>query len=141
MASAPTKPKERERLLDWPRSIEAAIRELGAASEVAWLDSSEPGRARGVFAIDPIGILTFQPGEGAKFDSNLGQRRSADAWSLWRALTRELPLEQTCPNWIGYIGYEMARTLERNRVQAGQDSPLPWLRMALFDCAVSLDER
>lgn len=134
-------PELREQPLEWPRSIEAVVQELGAASEIAWLDSSDEGWLRGAVAVDPVGVLTFRPAEGARFASNHGERRGSDVWALWRSITRELGIDSTHSRWIGYVGYEMARTLERNRIQLAQETSLPWLRMGLFDHAVTLDER
>src|SRR5262245_32337161 len=86
-------------------------------------------------------MLSFRAGDDAKFESCKAEVRSPNPWSLWRAITRDLPRDSSHllgPGWIGFIGYEMARTLERNRSPLVGDPPLPWLRMALFDRVVVL---
>jgi para-aminobenzoate synthetase component 1 len=129
------------RALAVPRSLEAAVSALAADTESAWLDSSSNASIGSAVAFDPVGVLTFSPESGAVFESPRGLRRSADPWTLWREITRELPAiesEPFGPGWIGYVGYDMARTLERNRVPPAGRSPLPWLRMALYDRVIVL---
>jgi para-aminobenzoate synthetase component 1 len=43
------------------------------------------------------------------------------------------------PGWIGYIGFEMARQLERLPASHREDLGLPLMRMALFDRGILLD--
>lgn len=129
------------RELAWPRSIDALVAGLAAEGELAWLDSSGEHDSAGAVAIDPVGILTYEPTGGARFRSAGDERRGPDAWSLWREVSFKLPTipSHLCgPGWIGYVGYEMARTLERNRVRLIGRSAIPWLRMALYDRIVVL---
>lgn len=43
------------------------------------------------------------------------------------------------PGWVGYVGFEMARQLERLPASRHEDLGLPLLRMALFDRGVVFD--
>ena len=66
------------------------------------------------------------------------------AWQLWRrAISRfpKLPAlpQGLSPGWVGYVGFEMARQLERLPASHREDLGLPLLRLALFDRAVLLD--
>ncbi|MCK4342276.1 MAG: anthranilate synthase component I family protein, partial [Phycisphaerae bacterium] len=68
----------------------------------------------------------------------------AGGWTLWRRVQQSLPrLAPTpwslSPGWVGYVGFEMARQLERLPATRHEDLGMPLLRMALFDRGIVLD--
>jgi len=143
----------------WPEDLPAAVAEWAAGSELAWLDSPADvcrfaRHAEWSFlAIRPIGTLEQFDGAPARLWVD-GSVRDADAngWQLWRRTLTRLPtlveaaglspLSEQCPfslGWVGYVGFEMARQLERLPASHTEDLGLPLLRMALFDRAIILD--
>lgn len=72
-------------------------------------------------------------------------RRALSATTYPRAAIRAwlaaagLPAHAPVPGWIGYLGYELVRQLERLPQQRSDDFGLPLMRLALFDSGVVLD--
>jgi para-aminobenzoate synthetase component I len=117
-----------------PIDIAEAFRDLPG---LALLESARPARnARWSFlTADPVAVLET-PSSGA------------DPFAAARALRARLdagfPGEPgVAPPFIGglvgYVGYDVARHLERLPVLAADDQPLPALRLALHDWAIAWD--
>lgn len=135
----------------WPREVAVAVRTFAGSGELAWLDSAmtddlETSPARySLICRDPIAVLEQFDRSPAKLvvDGNV-IARDANGWDLWRSARKRLP---SCPpatwgvspGWVGYIGFEMARLLERLPSSHQEDLGLPLLRMALFDRGIVLD--
>lgn len=141
------------REVTWPRDAASASAALAADGELAWLDSASAealaasGACHSLVCCDPLAVLEQFDGDPA-VSSVRGRvtERHADGWELWRRAHRSLPscAATPCrlaPGWVGYVGFEMARQLERLPASHREDLGLPILRMALFDRGVVLDHR
>ncbi|MBS3733873.1 MAG: aminodeoxychorismate synthase component I [Phycisphaerae bacterium] len=127
----------------------ALLRRLAGEPEPAALDSSAPDlrdERYSVLAAAPIRTLTCR--EGVLTDGD-GARlaEGADAFAaLERAFAsvravRPAGAGPYLPGWIGYVGYEMARCIERLPGRARRDTALPDLRLALYDAVAVHDAR
>jgi para-aminobenzoate synthetase component 1 len=128
----------------WPCDIVAAAHSFRDRADFAWLEGSTAGGGHCVLAADPIAVLEQRPAQDAVFrarDQVVDSDRSF--WRLWRRIHRRLPQlapsEAPAPGWVGYVGYEAARQLERLPATTRDDLGLPLARLALFDQAVVLD--
>jgi len=130
----------------WPLDAAAAVARYAGAAEVAWLDGETAGtRAASLVCCRPQAVLEQFEGQPARLRVD-GRVRDEDAsgWRLWRrwqdrlglAAETTLPLS---PGWVGHVGFEMARLLERLPASRHEDTGLPLLRMALYDCGIVLD--
>jgi len=120
-----------------------------ADSEVAWLDAATEPAAGGarysMFCTRPVAVLEQYEQEPAYLLVG-GQAVAADCngWDLWRRVNELLPVAGEAPTgltpgWVGYIGFEMARLLERLPATRHEDLGLPLMRLALFDRGLVLD--
>lgn len=137
----------------FPADASAAVRAYAAGDEFAWLDSSaaiaaHPMHARySLICARPIArIEQFERAEAALRVRARIVQRNASAWRLWRDLRAKTPMVAPAatgiaPGWVGYIGFEMARLLERLPATQREDLGLPLMRMALYDRGVVLDHR
>jgi para-aminobenzoate synthetase component 1 len=134
----------------WPADVMAAVAALAAGSEVAWLDSADtgqPGREQqhSMICAAPVMVLEqFERREATLCAGGCVLARDSNGWELWRRASQGLPamgLFSTglAPGWVGYIGFEMARLLERLPASHHEELGLPLVRLALFDRAVVLD--
>jgi len=144
----------------WPADVAGSVAAL-AADELAWLDSATAcapvARPKGgtpgggpfsLIAADPIARIEQFDGRPAELRV-CGRTVAVDAngWRLWRCVFDQVPrlppppLAATAPvpGWIGYVGFEMGRQLERLPCAHTFDLGLPLMRMALFDRAIVLD--
>ena len=141
------------REIDWPTSPAGAAAALAQSGELAWLDSAADvaryprGAWYSMFCTRPVACVEQFEGRPATLAVR-GQVRSSDAsgWRLWRRAVESLPnlepLEAGLgPGWVGYVGFEMARQLERLPASHHEDRGLPLLRMSLFDRAFILDHQ
>ena len=67
-----------------------------------------------------------------------------DGWCLWQRVVEQIgtwPSGPTDlgPGWVGYVGFEQARYLERLPATHRFDLGLPLMRLALFDRVIVLD--
>jgi para-aminobenzoate synthetase component 1 len=137
----------------WPRDTAAAAAALAGEGELAWLDSANADEAEAsrasysLICCDPVAVLEQHDGSPAEL-SMRGQvvGRDASGWTLWREAHRQIPRSPSsawdvCPGWVGYVGFEMARQLERLPGSHREDLGLPLLRLGLFDRGIVLDHR
>ncbi|MBI5864402.1 MAG: chorismate-binding protein [Planctomycetes bacterium] len=135
--------------LPWRGDFGAVAAALSSSREIAWLDSGglAPCGSDGgcsLLAVDPLAVITQHDQSRATARIGAGEHSGPDAWRLWRDALRRMPRlpPAPCPlapGWIGYIGFEMGRLLERIREPLCGSTPLPWMRMALFDRAIVCD--
>jgi para-aminobenzoate synthetase component 1 len=137
----------------WPADPAAAATAYAGTGEFAWLDSAAgddlrtPPARYSMFCGAPVARLEQHDGRRAEF--SIGPRlvaTDASAWRLWRRALQRLPLwPLTCwrlsPGWVGYVGFEMARKLEKLPASHGEDLGLPLLRLALYDRGIVLDHQ
>ena len=139
--------------VSWPRDVAAAVGAFADGRELAWLDSAmsadlqtSPARYS-LICRDPIALLQQHDEAPAQLSFN-GRRvaTAASGWDLWRDALQRLPRWAPLrwglsPGWIGYVGFEMARWLERLPSSHREDLGLPLLRMGLYDRGVILDHQ
>ena len=135
----------------WPRDAAAAAGVLAGNDELAWLDSASadglevPHGRYSLVCCAPLAVLEQFDGCPAEL-SLAGEvvARKASGWVLWREARSRIPTcpvaaWEICPGWVGYVGFEMARQLERLPSSRREDLGLPLLRMGLFDRGIVLD--
>jgi para-aminobenzoate synthetase component 1 len=131
----------------WPADIAAALAAFAGGAELAWLDSCAAEAAPCCSLVCARPRLWIEQFEGQRATlRGVGQepRMSADGWRMWRGVWQDLAqLPQLPwsigPGWVGYIGFEMARYLERLPGSRREDLGLPLMRLALFERGVVLD--
>jgi para-aminobenzoate synthetase component 1 len=135
----------------WPRNTLAAANDFSSHAELAWLDSVAGGPLRttdsrfSLICARPCAILEQLDGQPARLlVQGRCQASEPDGWRLWRRVLNELPACETAPwrlspGWVGYVGFEMARHLERLPASHAPDHDLPLMRLGLFDRAIVLD--
>ena len=132
----------------WPANPPAAVHAFGGEHELAWLDSADSGAGGSRFGFvgaRPIALVEQFEDQAARLVA--GGRtleRHANGWHLWRAVHRRLPTLPPsrfglAPGWVGYLGFESARQLERLPATRRDDFGLPTMRLALYDRGVVLD--
>ncbi|MFQ5807728.1 MAG: hypothetical protein ACE5I3_14880, partial [Phycisphaerae bacterium] len=137
--------------VSWPREMAAAVREFADTGELAWLDSAvtddlQTAPARySLVCRDPVALLEEIDGARAEF-LVAGKIVATDTngWELWRRVLRRTACWPPAtwgisPGWVGYVGFEMARHLERLPSSHREDLGLPLLRMELYDRGIVLD--
>ena len=141
--------------VDWPRHVEAAVSAFCQGHICVWLDSAAPDADSSIatpgnysmICLDPVGTIEQCKRGPARFFTERGEVAKDDnGWTLWKTIHRRLPtLHRSdfslAPGWAGYVGFEMARFLERLPQTAPYDLDLPLLRMMLFDRGIVLDHR
>lgn len=129
----------------WPDDLIGAAGGFCAGGEIAWLDSATDAGRYSLLGTRPRAVLEQIDGEPAKFlIDGVVTDRDASGWRLWRLVGDKLPCLPTLPwnlspGWVGYIGFEMARQLERLPASRREDLGVPLLRLALFDRGIVLD--
>ena len=135
----------------WPYDLPAAVRTFAGSGEMAWLDSgtnalSMPTGARfSMVCTNPLARLEqFDGGMATLTADQRCLTEDNNGWRLWRDAHRRLPMLPLSeyflsPGWIGYVGFEMARQLERLPGTHHEDLGLPLMRLALFDRGIVLD--
>ncbi len=151
----------------YPREIVPAVAAFARGEELAWLDSgaARPEEATGgrysLICTRPAAVVEQFAGRGAAGVTAapalfaVGGKpadRDASGWRLWRQAAAEFGIADhpgrerddsearpPAPGWIGYLGFEMARQLERLPASHVDDLGMPLMRMALFDRGVLLD--
>ncbi|MCA9245113.1 MAG: anthranilate synthase component I family protein [Phycisphaerales bacterium] len=135
------------RSVPWPENILAAVRAYAAAGEVAWLDTAATGADCGVslIGIDPVAVLEQHVGSPAALRiPGRGVKHDASAWRLWQSAVGRTPPHgplkwRLGPGWVGYLGYEMSRQLERLPTAHLHTLTLPLCRLWLFDVVIVFD--
>lgn len=98
-----------------------------------------------MFCTRPCAVLEQFDGAPAAFRvAHALVDRDENGWHLWQRVSSRLqrlpPLPwDLSPGWVGYVGFEMARQLERLPASHREDLGLPLLRLALFDRGIVLD--
>lgn len=137
----------------WPDDGAAAVAAYAGGHELAWLDSTADvarhprGGRYSLICARPAAVLEQFDGKPADLRTINGPRQTDnDGWRLWRraldAVQRapRLPAGLS-PGWVGYVGFEMARHLERLPASHREDLGLPLMRLALYDRGILLDHR
>lgn len=136
-------------VLPGPGGAGRLLQALAEEPSPAILDSSalEPRFGRySLFACRPLRILEVRDGD--LLDET--GRTLAVGRKIWPALDEEfsqirLTRKESdtsvpyAPGWIGYVGYEMGRHIERLPSRAPHDTPLPDLHLALYDALLIYD--
>ena len=135
----------------WPVDLPAAAEAFAAGGELAWLDSAadvvvrSEGAGCSLLCVAPRLVLEQFDGHAATLSvRGVRLEEHEDAWRLWRRTCGRLPAlsplpQGLSPGWVGYIGFEMARQLERLPASHHEDLGLPLLRLALFDRGILLN--
>ena len=97
----------------------------------------------GIFACMPLEVLVLR--DGVLTDSR--GRRLAEGRDAWRSLEAAFACVRAerpagaayAPGWIGYVGYEVGRLVERLPGRAARDTVLPDLRLAFHDAVLVHD--
>lgn len=130
----------------WPVSIAAAVRRFANEDELAWLDGVAGGPPTySLICTRPVATIEQYEGQPARLAT--GGRTVAEdesAWRLWRAAQRRLPRRSRLawavgPGSVGYLGFELARQLERLPARRHEDLGLPLVRLGLYDRAIVID--
>ena len=136
--------------IDLPLAPGALLGPLAGQKDAAILESTalheEYGRYS-VIACRPIEVLTLRDGV---LSDRTGRALTAegDVHAIWAALEAAfaaVALSHTppdvgyLPGWIGYVGYEVGRHVERLPGRAGRDTHLPDLRLAFYDALLVYD--
>ena len=139
--------------VSWPKDAAAIVSALASDGETAWLDSAasrDPASQDARYSLicrDPIGVLEQYEGEAARFVVQGREIATGrNGWDLWGAVHRSIPRTSRLdlglsPGWVGYVGFEMSRQLERLPGTNRNDMGLPALRMGLYDRGVVLDHQ
>lgn len=136
------------RSVRWPTDLDAAVHAFAPNDEVAWLDSGThavAGAGHSFIAARPLAVLEQWDRDCARFrQPGRADVTAASAWALWRRRHRQLRVRPTLPwrvgpGWIGYVGFELARQLERLPTSHAADLGLPLLHLGLYDRGIVLD--
>jgi len=135
----------------WPVDTPSAAASFAGTGEIAWLDSAADiaryphGSRYSLLCARPIAVLEQHDRQVAQLVCG-GAPIATDVsgWRLWRRVHARLPslpalAADVSPGWVGYVGFEMVRQLERLPASHAEDLGLPLLRLALYDCGVVLD--
>ncbi len=135
-------------LLDIRVEPEALLEALFAEEEPAILESSATHPDFGrytIFAVRPVEVLTLREGILVNRRGNVLAKGATEFWpALERAFGSVSINKADCPapyvpGWIGYVGYEVGRLVERLPGRARRDTPLPDLRLAFYDAILVYD--
>jgi len=121
---------------------------LAAQPNPVLLDSTAFDETNGRFAVAacrPLDVLTLQDGVlHSRQHGLLADRDNSAIWAAFDACfesTRTEPDRQVpyAPGWIGYLGYELGRHIERLPGHAANDTALPDVRLAFYDSVAVFD--
>ena len=122
---------------DLCRQVDPALLESSALHE-------QYGRYS-VLACRPLETLTLREGVLTDRAGRVLAEGSTDVWAvLEEAMTPSCDAPRPAgagyvPGWIGYVGYEVGRHVERLPERALRDTRLPDLRMAFYDAVLVYD--
>jgi len=121
---------------------------LAPDDEPALLDSSARHPIYGrysILACRPLEVLTLRDGVLRDRDRRMIAAGAGQVWAeLGKALGPVAPAADDeslpyAPGWIGYVGYEIGRIIERLPGRAVSDTSLPDLRLAFYDAILVCD--
>jgi para-aminobenzoate synthetase component 1 len=137
--------------VDAPPPDEDFLCNLARLESPAALESTslDPDWGRhSIYAACPLEVLTLRDGVLTDAAGNvLAEPGDAPSADLWRVLAETVQAVRApsvdglsyAPGWIGYIGYEIGRTIEKLPCRAPRDTALPDLRLALYDAVLVYD--
>jgi len=134
--------------VDLPCRPGALLEALDSRDNPVMLDSSALHDTYGrhsIAACNPSEVLTLKDGVLADRCGNTLARDDSDA--IWAVISDALgavsaepePGATYAPGWIGYIGYEVGRHVERLPGKAKRDTSLPDMRLAFYDSILQYD--
>lgn len=119
---------------------------LAPDDEPALLDSSatHPSYGRyGILACRPLDVLTLREGVLRNRTGGVLASGAEDVWAelgkAMRPVATTAPQCPYAPGWIGYVGYEVGRLVERLPGRSASDTDLPDLRLAFYDAILLCD--
>jgi len=121
---------------------------LSPDDEPALLDSSAPHPIYGrcsILACRPLEVLTLRDGVLRDRAQRIIASGAEEVWAkLGKALRPVAPAAADAslpyaPGWIGYVGYEVGRIIERLPGRAVSDTHLPDLHLAFYDAILIRD--
>ncbi|HET6427153.1 MAG TPA: anthranilate synthase component I family protein [Phycisphaerae bacterium] len=127
----------------------AMLAPLAACPDPAVLESSAIHKDYGrytLLACSPLEVLSLR--DGVLTDAAGTVLADRDNRALWSVLARAVgaarfrpaePGAAYLPGWIGYMGYEVGRHVERLPARAVRDTHLPDLRIAFYDALLVYD--
>ena len=121
---------------------------LAGLDDPAFLDSSARDGRYGRYstlACSPLEVISLR--EGVLRDRSGAVLAAGSDEAIWAALGRAFaavrapgdPRAAYLPGWIGYVGYEVGRHVERLPGRAVRDTSLPDLRLAFYDALLLHD--
>ena len=139
--------------LDSAISVGAVLEGLSAQDDPAVLESTALHESFGrysILACHPLEVLCI---EGDKLMASGGELLAQGSEEVWARLAQAfscMRAEPThsgpaghppyVPGWIGYVGYEVGRHVERLPGRAVRDTHFPDLRLAFYDALAVYDE-
>ena len=134
--------------LDLPCPPGALLDALDEQDDPVMLDSSALHETYGrhsIVACSPSEVLSLT--NGVLQDTRGNTLAKGDNEAIWAAIAGALgavraePLRGSAygPGWIGYIGYEVGRHIERLPARAPRDTSLPDMRLAFYDSILLYD--
>ena len=134
--------------LDLPCPPGALLDALDEQDDPVMLDSSALHETYGrhsIVACSPSEVLSLR--DGVLQDARGNTLARGDNEAIWAALAGALGAIQAEPDrdaaygpgWIGYIGYEVGRHIERLPERAPRDTSLPDMRLAFYDSILLYD--
>ncbi len=122
------------------------LAQLDSQDQPVLLDSSSTHTTYArysILACRPLEVLTL---DGNVLTDRDGRTLASGAEHVWaklgermRPVAATLPQCPYSPGWIGYIGYEVGRLIERLPGRGAADTHLPDLRLAFYDAIILHD--
>ncbi|MDP6045496.1 MAG: aminodeoxychorismate synthase component I [Phycisphaerae bacterium] len=135
--------------VDLPCPPGALLDALDEQDDPVMLDSSALHETYGRYSIVaccPSEVLSLR--DGVLTDARGATLARDDNEAIWAAMSRAFGAVAAepdpgagpyAPGWIGYVGYEVGRRVERLPAQARRDTALPDMRMAFYDSILLYD--
>jgi len=125
----------------------ALVDALGGQLDPVMLDSAALHETYGrysVAACRPCEVLTLRDGLLTDSSGQALARGDSEIWATLSQALRSVSAESIaeapyCPGWIGYVGYELGRHIERLPAGAPRDTSLPDMRLAFYDSLLIYD--
>ncbi len=134
--------------LNWPPCWHASASRIAADPRAVWLERAATAARDSAHdwesvATDPIAVLAQQPEGGATLEV-AGQVVDSDPsfWGLWKRTQSRLTAagaRSACARWIGCLGFDLGRQLERLPAPRPDDVGMPLAWLALYDAHIAID--